>query len=387
MRIIEGELLSKMLWKIGKASRVLFEAVERLGECEKQLLTVSNPFSDPRFELCGTFRPYILEGARRLFARRFLTAIQLPENKYREISYFDWQDEVTAYLILAEGFYIYEDPFTKKRDKKRHDIFVSMQSLEGDELQKMFALIVSESRPLGDEHSLFENLGNLVMGEFNPADPGIPKWGLRLCDAYDWYHRKRWSGHLTLEQFATSLVQALNRNSKSGVLKEQFAGSELLRRRSISCREFRQVLSRGEVNVFVRSANTTDPVVVPSVLWWVTRELDDVLQHHIIHADREDRLSVYNGAAPFVDAQGFSQWLKGSKTAASSTGPGRRRGTRQYPGDEALAREICDLLDRGEVGSFAAGFQRVEARVEGSSSSDANKKRLYRLVRKMRELE
>jgi len=375
-----------MLVEIDHAFKIFTEEVECLSEFQKQLLTVSHPFCDPRFELGDALQPHVLEGVRQLFARRFLTAFQLPDGEYREISFLEWQDEVTAYLILVDGFYVHEDSFTKKRDNERYKIFVPAQYLQRQELRNMLRLILSEFEASGGEHTYFENLGDSVAGEFKPVDPGIPRWALRLCDVYDEYHRKRWSGHSTLEKFASSVVEAVCSASRSDVLKEQIAGSELLRRRSITCREFRRILSRGEVNVFVRSATATDPVVVPSVLWWVTRDLAEALRHHIIHAERVDRLSAYNGAAPFVDAQGFSRWLKGSREATASSGPGRPRGTRQYPGDEALVREIHDLQDRGEVISFAAGFQLIEHRVKGSSSPEANLKRLRRLSKKIREL-
>ncbi len=369
-----------MLLPIKDAIHRISKVALGLSDTEKRILEVGHPFSDPNFELSPDQKPYVYEGIRRLFAERFLYAVQFPNGVHREIGFFEWENELGAFQILSEGFYVNESIYLGSIDVEPYPIYVHDLILSETELKKMFQLVLAFSQPLDDRISIFSNMCDTVFGTFEPTDPGIPKWGMRLCDAFNEYLQHRFSDHGSQEQFVNDILPYTNELENQETVSEGAFASEMMRRESLANKEMVLALATGELSVLARTRQAVDPVSIPPAIWWVTDSFSDVTAHQVIHVAPEDRLSAYNGASPFLDSTEFQSWLQGVfETYASPSNkkrsPGRKKGAVYYSNDHKHVAAIKSLLDSGEAATFAAAFRIIETDVLGLSS-DSKRKRL-----------
>lgn len=361
------------------------EATSKLSELQTKILTSSNTFRDQEFGFESNFEICPYELARRLFSEGFLIAFQLAADEYRQISQFDWQEDSSAYSILNEGFFA-SSPLSSTGDDQRYEIYIHASSISQPELECLQKLVLAHSRSLGDEHSIFQNAGDIAAGEFEPTDAGVTAEAIRLCDAFDLFAKERFRNFPQRDAWRSDLTLLVNdAKARSQVADEAFDHEEL-RRKFVAAAEFRVSLSMGELPVKVRARNSLDPVLLPRAYWWVTNEYEDIFGNHVIHVDKDDRFSAFNGAVPFLSKPNFESWFEKTFSKVSShqeTGKrGRPPGATTYLSDDACVDEIKAILASGRAPSFAAAFRMLGKKVEIKSSEEASERRLRRKFNK-----
>ena len=378
-----------MILPIIQAFQRFRDAVDAVDVERKRVLDISRWLGDPGFAIKVELEAYAYEAIRRLFRHRFISAFQIPNGEYREIPHFDWESDVNAFLVLADGYYLHRDPFAEETDAEKFEIYFDTRTIESGEIDRMLNVMLAYSRPLGDRSSIYSNLGDKVAGEFKPTDPGVPRSGIRLCDAFGEYLSRRFGPQPNKEDFVAEYLQFAEEAPNREVFLECVYGAESLRRGALAEQEFRHSLAKDEISVWVRSQLSTDPIAIPSAIWWVSNEFDDPFAHQIIHAEATDPLSLYNGAAPFLDKQDFERWLgiewPVSTASISPAKRGRKPGGRFYSNDEAAIEKIKAALANGSASTVAAAVRLFEHEIDGASL-EAKIKRMRRRLRCGRDI-